>query len=198
MPEIASSTTETPATTALTTEPVTPLLVTGNSKLETAPPSPSLRQRALARREAQRAPRCCHIKTNGLQCGSPALRSNVLCFFHDKWLNNAADDILPPLEDGNGVQFSLMYMVSRLRSEAFRGAEVNVPIVKQILYALQTASHNLRYVNFDPRMKSSTTDPFAAAEFTSDDEERNEPAAVATTNDAPNKKPAASVTEGTH
>src|SRR5438045_2060286 len=60
--------------------------------------------------KAERAPRCCHIKTNGLRCGSPSLRANVLCFFHDKWLNSAADDVLPPLEDGNGVQFALMYM----------------------------------------------------------------------------------------
>ena len=109
---------------------------------------------------AEKAPRCCHIKTNGLRCGSPSLRANVLCYFHDKWLNSAADDILPPLEDGNGVQFSLMYMVSRLRREAFRDGEANIPAVKQLLYALQTASHNLRYVNFDPKLKTSVTDPF--------------------------------------
>src|SRR3954464_4072526 len=110
---------------------------------------------------AHRAPRCCHVKANGLRCGSPALRSNVFCYFHDKWLNNAADDILPPLEDGNGVQFALMWVVTNLRKEAFRNGEANIPAVKQLLYALQTASHNLRYCNFDPRLKSSTTDPFA-------------------------------------
>ena len=129
---------------------------TGNRKRETGST-----QRALARVHAEKAPRCCHIKTNGLRCGSPALRANVLCYFHDKWLNSAADDILPPLEDGNGVQFSLMYMVSRLRKECFRDGEANIAAVKQLLYALQTASHNLRYVNFDPRLKTSTTDPFA-------------------------------------
>src|SRR5258708_6286792 len=95
---------------------------------------------------AHRARRCCHIKANGLHCGSPALRGNVLCYFHDKWLNSdASDEFLPPLEDGNGVQFSLMYMVARLRKEAFRNGEANVPVVKQLLYALQTASHNLRH-----------------------------------------------------
>ncbi|MBI2678271.1 MAG: hypothetical protein HYX28_05780 [Candidatus Koribacter versatilis] len=156
-----TSTTDEPSTHT-STPPSTPSLETGNSKLETASLTPARRQRDLARRHAELAPRCCHIKTNGLPCRSPALRGNVLCFFHDKWLNHAADDILPPLEDGNGVQFALMYMVTRLRREAFRDAEVNVPIVKQILYALQTASHNLRYVNFDPRLKSSCTDPYAA------------------------------------
>ncbi|MBI2679006.1 MAG: hypothetical protein HYX28_09515 [Candidatus Koribacter versatilis] len=113
-------------------------------------------------RLAHRAPRCCHIKANGLHCGSPALRGNVLCYFHDRWLNSpAGDDVLPPLEDGNGVQFSLMYVVSHLRKEALRDGTANIPAVKQLLYALQTASHNLRYVNFDPKLKSSTTDPYA-------------------------------------
>src|SRR6266478_6390901 len=30
-------------------------------------------------------PRCAHIKTNGTQCGSPALREQRYCFFHEKW-----------------------------------------------------------------------------------------------------------------
>ena len=121
----------------------------------TATAEPARRPTDMARlARAEKAPRCCHIKINGLRCGSPALRANVLCYFHDKWLNSAADDILPPLEDGNGVQFSLMYMVSRLRKECFRDGEANIAAVKQLLYALQTASHNLRYVNFDPKLKT--------------------------------------------
>lgn len=28
------------------------------------------------------APECTHIKTNGIRCGSPALRSRALCFYH--------------------------------------------------------------------------------------------------------------------
>src|SRR4051812_40900470 len=28
---------------------------------------------------------CSHIKTNGLKCGSPALRHNTLCYFHYQW-----------------------------------------------------------------------------------------------------------------
>ncbi len=30
-------------------------------------------------------PRCQHIKVNGTQCGSPALRRNRLCYFHKTW-----------------------------------------------------------------------------------------------------------------
>src|SRR4051794_12941489 len=136
MPEIAMFTTETPATQPATTDlattetgsltnaPATPLLLeTGNGKPETGLATDRT-PRDLARlRRAAVAPRCCHIKTNGLHCGSPALRSNVLCYFHDKWLNNVADDLLPPLEDGNGVQFALMYVVNLLRREVFRDGQ---------------------------------------------------------------------------
>ena len=135
---------------------------------------------------SRQTPRCCHVKANGLRCGSPALRGNVLCYFHDKWLNNAADDVLPPLEDGNGVQFALMYIVGRLRKEAFRDGQANIPAIKQMLYALQTASHNLRHVNFDPRLKSSTTDPFA------EDEDADVAHARVEAGDSPAKKPVSS------
>src|SRR4051812_19874276 len=136
---------------------------------------------------AHRAPRCCHVKANGLRCGSPALPPNVFCYSHDKGQNSAADDTPPPLEDGNGVQFALMWVVTNRRKEAFPNGEANIPAVKQLLYALQTASHNLRHCNFDPRLKSSTTDPFGTHE---DDEavEAGDPARVPS--DA--KKPAAS------
>lgn len=132
---------------------------------------------------SRHTPRCCHVKTNGLHCGSPALRGNVLCFFHDKWLNSAADDILPPLEDGNGVQFSLMYVVARLRKEAFRDGRADIPAVKQLLYALQTASLNLRFTNFDPTLETTSKSLFP------EDEDGAELEASADTA-SPAKKPA--------
>ena len=136
---------------------------------------------------SRRTPRCCHHKANGLRCGSPALRGNVLCYFHERWLANAADEVLPPLEDGNGVQFWLMYAVSRLRKEAFGDGRADIPAVKQFLYALQTASNNLRYCSFDPRLKASTTNPFAA-----DEDDNQEDGAQA----SPPRKPAASALAG--
>jgi hypothetical protein len=30
-------------------------------------------------------PRCQHLKVNGIQCGSPALRRNRFCFFHKRF-----------------------------------------------------------------------------------------------------------------
>jgi hypothetical protein len=168
MPEsISSATPATAATDLATTAATTPFPETSNEKPET---SLSRTPRDLARlSRAAAAPRCGHTKTNGLPCHSPALKNNVLCYFHDKWLNNVADDLLPPLEDGNGVQFALMYAVGLLRREAFRDGQANIPAIKQMLYALQTASHNLRYVNFDPKLKKSTTDPFAQDASNDDD-----------------------------
>lgn len=131
---------------------------------------------------SRRMPRCAHVRPNGLRCGSPALRGNVFCFFHDKWLSAAADDILPPLEDGNGIQFSLMYVVSRLRKEAFRDGAANIPAVKQLLYALQTAAYNLRNCNFEPTLAQPTTDSLGR------DNEETDP--VVGAGDSPARTPA--------
>ena len=113
---------------------------------------------------SRRTPRCAHLKANGLRCGSPALRGNVLCYFHDRWLACVSDDVLPPLEDGNGIQFSLMYVIRHLRQDAFRDGQANIPAVKQLVYALQTASYNLKHCNFDPQLASPTTDSLALDE----------------------------------
>src|SRR5208337_3809796 len=71
-------------------------------------------------------PRCQHIKMNGTQCGSPALRWRRLCFFHDR-INRERAKIakdtteqrrfdLPLLEDANSVQVSLMKVIQMLGS----------------------------------------------------------------------------------
>src|SRR5437879_2595022 len=38
-----------------------------------------------------RVPRCQHIKTNGTQCGSPALRNGEYCYFHRRWRMTTVD-----------------------------------------------------------------------------------------------------------
>ena len=106
---------------------------------------------------ANRAPRCVHVKPNGVRCGSPALKGLPWCHFHDRWLNGSEENSFPPLEDGNGVQVALMYVLERLRREAFAGGQVNVPVAKALLYGLQTASWNLRHTNFSPAHESPIT-----------------------------------------
>jgi hypothetical protein len=99
-------------------------------------------------------PRCQHIKVNGTQCGSPRLRNRRYCFFHDRIRREqaiiAADAsaqrkfALPLLEDANSVQVALMKVIQMLAS-----GTVDHKTAGLILYALQTASANLRNANFE-------------------------------------------------
>ena len=81
--------------------------------------------------------RCQHLKINGTQCGSPALRRNRFCFFHkrfqDERIRLAADRkrrglatfVLPVLEDANSIQMALMQVMRLLvYGVAQRGASV--------------------------------------------------------------------------
>src|SRR6266849_7336343 len=106
-------------------------------------------------------PRCQHIKTNGTQCGSPALRNQRFCYFHKKWhdqrilINSArarrtrAALDLPVLEDADSVQVGLM-QVMRLTLTG----QLDSKTAGLMLYALQTASLNLRRTNFEPLHKT--------------------------------------------
>jgi hypothetical protein len=106
-------------------------------------------------------PRCEHLRVNGTQCGSPALRRNHFCYFHKRWqetrivLNanrarrgRAALD-LSVLEDANSIQVSLM-QVMRL----ILGGQLDPKTAGLLLYALQTASSNLSRTNFEPVLKT--------------------------------------------
>jgi hypothetical protein len=100
--------------------------------------------------------RCQHLKINGTQCGSPALRRNRFCFFHkrfqDERIRLSADRrrgvatfVLPVLEDANSIQIALMQVMRLLLSQ-----QIDHKTASLLLYALQTASTNLRLTNFKP------------------------------------------------
>lgn len=99
-------------------------------------------------------PRCQHVKTNGTQCGSPALRRRRHCFFHDKIRRERAKIAanasaqrrfdLPLLEDANSVQVALMKVIQMLGC-----GQMDHKTAGLILYALQTASVNLRNTDFE-------------------------------------------------
>ena len=100
-------------------------------------------------------PRCQHIKINGTQCGSPALRSRRFCYFHDKIRREKAKIAastsavrfnLPLLEDANSVQVALMKVIQMLGSGTLDHKTAGL-----MLYALQTASVNLRHTNFEAK-----------------------------------------------
>ena len=115
--------------------------------------------------------RCQHLKTNGTQCGSPALRRNRFCYFHkryqderirlnvDRRRRGTATFILPVLEDANSIQMSLMQIMRLLLT-----GQIEHKTASLLLYALQTASTNLRLTRFDPRVHEVILDPRHAAE----------------------------------
>jgi hypothetical protein len=121
--------------------------------------------------------RCQHIKVNGTQCGSPALRRNRFCFFHKRFqterisLNKsevnqararrrAAIFDLPVLEDANSIQVSLMQIMRLLAL-----GHLDAKTAGLLLYALQTASINLRRTNFEPSIHNVVLDPRAVGEI---------------------------------
>jgi hypothetical protein len=115
--------------------------------------------------------RCQHLKTNGTQCGSPALRRNRFCYFHkryqderirlnvDRRRRGTATFFLPVLEDANSIQMSLMQIMRLLLT-----GQIEHKTASLLLYALQTASTNLRLTNFKPFVHEVILDPRDAAE----------------------------------
>ncbi|MFZ0418231.1 MAG: hypothetical protein WAM04_08990 [Candidatus Sulfotelmatobacter sp.] len=99
-------------------------------------------------------PRCQHVKVNGVQCGSPALRRRRRCYFHEgirlERKEFVADQFaqrsftLPVLEDANAVQLTLMKVM-----QALVNGRMDYKMAGLMLYALQTASCNLRNVKFE-------------------------------------------------
>jgi hypothetical protein len=110
--------------------------------------------------------RCQHLKINGTQCGSPALRRNRFCFFHkrfqderirlsaDRARRGVATFVLPVLEDANSIQITLMQVMRLLVSQ-----QIDHKTASLLLYALQTASTNLRMTNFKPITNDVILDP---------------------------------------
>jgi hypothetical protein len=105
-------------------------------------------------------PRCQHIKVNGTQCGSPALRHERFCYFHKRWhedhitiaeagsLQVRPSLSVPVLEDANSVQVALMQVIQLLLS-----AQIDHRTAGLALYGLQTASINIRYAKFEHARK---------------------------------------------
>jgi hypothetical protein len=98
--------------------------------------------------------RCQHIKVNGTQCGSPALRDEKCCYYHMRWraASKFVEDLrkreiagLPILEDANSIQVGLAEVMFQLVTQ-----EIDHRTAALMLYALQTASANLRMTSFEP------------------------------------------------
>jgi hypothetical protein len=93
---------------------------------------------------------CTHIKVNGIRCGSPALRGEVFCYFHQRMIRGVRTppkSRLHPIanfEDAQAIQASLMEVVNALVRN-----QIDVPRARLILRALSIAARNAAKVRFD-------------------------------------------------
>ncbi len=107
--------------------------------------------------------RCHHIKVDGTQCGSPALRDERYCYYHMRWhttrmsvLRKKREDWiagLPTMEDANSVQVGLAEVMRLLVTK-----EVDLKTGALLLYAMQTGSANLKRTCFEPEPRRVVID----------------------------------------
>ena len=123
-----------------------------------------------------RVPRCQHIKTNGTQCGSPALRNGEYCYFHRRWRMTTVDlshsahhvtteFVLPVLEDADSIQITLGQIMRMIVCR-----QVDTKSAGLLLYGLQIASANLRRTRFEPYHRDVMVDLDRVTETTIGDE----------------------------
>ncbi len=85
------------------------------------------------------APRCQHIRMNGRRCGSPALRGESYCYFHNCVEDTRRDYSLPFPEDATSLQYGVMMVIRMLIS-----GHVEYKRCWLLLYSLQIANSNLQ------------------------------------------------------
>ncbi len=103
--------------------------------------------------------RCQHVKVNGTQCGSPAMREHNYCYFHMRWhmkgmqvnayLQEQKILTLSTLEDANAIQVGLVEVMRELKSGLIDHRTAGL-----LLYALQIASANVKFTSFEPQQKT--------------------------------------------
>jgi hypothetical protein len=92
---------------------------------------------------------CTHIKVTGVRCGSPALRGEQFCYFHQRMMRGVAT---PPnarlhpialIENEEAIQVSLMEVINALARNT-----IDLHRAQLILRALTIAVRNARRVRF--------------------------------------------------
>ncbi len=95
---------------------------------------------------------CTHIKVTGVRCGSPALRGEQFCYFHQRMVRGVAtppNSRLHPIaliENEEAIQASLMEVINALARNT-----IDLKRAELILRALHIAVRNARRVRFNLR-----------------------------------------------
>ena len=116
--------------------------------------------------------RCRHIKTNGTQCGSPALKGKELCYYHEQnrpqpvelYLDGErycdSQIVLPVFEDAHSIQTVIRQVVQLMLTRKIDRKDAGL-----LLYALQIASGNLKTMQAEKaRPTQVVVEPEKAAE----------------------------------
>jgi len=93
-------------------------------------------------KKANAARRCEHIKTNGIQCGSPGVGGRQYCFFHA--LIHAPEQKLPMIEDQRSLHIAYLELARSVMMQS-----ISVPHGKLLLQVLQSAGKNLPKGDWD-------------------------------------------------
>src|SRR2546421_134690 len=96
---------------------------------------------------------CEHVRLSGQRCGSPALRGEKHCYFHDYNFNPRYQfhGNIPLPEDASSIQVGLSRVIRNLEAEP--ASSKNYALM---LYALQTASANLKRVREEAAIVAET------------------------------------------
>jgi hypothetical protein len=116
--------------------------------------------------------RCRHVKTNGTQCGSPALKGKELCFYHEQNQPRAVElyldgerycdgtMVLPVFEDAHAIQTVIRQVVQLMLTRRIERKDAGL-----LLYALQIASGNLKMMQAEKAKPTQVVvEPEKAAE----------------------------------
>jgi hypothetical protein len=116
--------------------------------------------------------RCRHVKTNGTQCGSPALKGKELCYYHERnqprevELYDSGDRycdgtmVMPVFEDAHSIQTVIRQVVQLMMARRIDRKDAGL-----LLYALQIASGNLKLMQAEKAKPTQVVvDPEKAAE----------------------------------
>ncbi|HEY6307059.1 MAG TPA: hypothetical protein VI488_11460 [Candidatus Angelobacter sp.] len=117
---------------------------------------------------AEQAPRCSHVKADGLRCGSPRMKTGVLCYAHQRMaesrlLVSPQTPRLPSMmmEDANSIQVALMEV-----TRALLGGQITDKTAGKLLYSLQIAASNLKRLTFHKAPEQMAVDePVESADF---------------------------------
>jgi hypothetical protein len=101
---------------------------------------------------------CTHIKVTGVRCGSPSLRGEQFCYFHQRMLRTVRYPasrirLAALLEDEESIQVALMETINALLL-----GTIEIKRAELILRALNTAVRNIRRVKFGVHKSEMVTE----------------------------------------